>query len=95
MARLGIQEEEKLFVLKYVSGLSPYIQQDMEFMPVSTLADALHYAIKLEPKLKGKIVFAKNPTSQTSDKKSPADSDKFKNPSQSTPPNPDHQKNNF
>lgn len=34
MARLGVQEEEKLLVLKYVSGLSPYIQQEMEFLTV-------------------------------------------------------------
>ena len=26
MARLGVQEEEKLLVLKYVNGLSLYIQ---------------------------------------------------------------------
>ena len=50
MARLGIQEEEKLLVLKYVSGLSPYIQQEMEFLTVSMLADAFHYDIKLEAK---------------------------------------------
>ena len=50
MARLGVQEEEKLLVQKYVDGLSPYIQQEMEFMAVSTLADAFHYVVKLEAK---------------------------------------------
>ena len=50
MARLGVQEEEKLLVMKYVNGLSPYIQQDMEFLAVSTLMDAFHYPIKLEVK---------------------------------------------
>ena len=29
MDRLGAQEEEKFLVLNYVSGLSPYIQQEM------------------------------------------------------------------
>ena len=52
MDRLGIQEEEKLLVQKYVSGLSPYIQQEMEFLTVSTLVDAFHYVIKLEAKQK-------------------------------------------
>ena len=50
VARLGIQEEDKLLVLKYVSGLSPYIQQEMELLTVNTLADAFHYTIKLEAK---------------------------------------------
>ena len=54
MSRLGVQEEEKLLVMKYVSGLSPYIQQQMEFLTISTLADAFHYASKLEAKQKGK-----------------------------------------
>ena len=57
MARLGIQEEEKLLVLKYINGLSPYIQQEMEFLTVSMLADAFHYANKLEDKQKGNARF--------------------------------------
>ena len=81
MARLGIQEEEKLLVQKYVSGLSTYIQQEMEFLTVSTLVDACHYAIKLEAKQKGKIHFINKTTNQTSDKKALNDSNKFKNPS--------------
>ena len=95
MARLGIQEQEKLIVLKYVSGLSPYIQQEMDFLTVSMLADAFHYAIKLEAKQKGKTCFTNKPTGRTSEKKSPTDSEKFNNPSQPTLQNLDHQKNNF
>ena len=79
MARLRIQEEEKLLFLKYVDGLSPYINQEMEFLTVSTLVDAFHYTNKIEAKQKGNIHFTKKPTGQTSDKKSPANSDKFKN----------------
>ena len=61
MARLGVQEEEKLLVMKYVSGLSPYIQQEMEFLTVNTLMDEFHYASKVEAKHKGKSCFTKNP----------------------------------
>ena len=91
MARLGIQEEEKLLFLKYVNDLSPYIQQGMEFMTVITLVDAFHYTIKLESKQKGKTRSANKPIGRTSDKKSLVDSNKLKNPSQPTPPKPDHQ----
>ena len=92
MARLGVQEEEKLFVLKYASGLSPYIQQEMEFLTVSTLADEFHYAINIEAKHIGKSHFTNKKIGRTSDKKSLSDSDKFKNPSQPTPPKLEHQK---
>ena len=56
MARLGIQEEEKLLVLKYVIDLSLYIQQEMEFLTISMLAHAFHYTGKIEAKHKGKDV---------------------------------------
>ena len=59
------------------------------------LTDAFHYAIKLEVKQKGKSCFTNKPTGRTSDKKSPADSENLKNPSQSTLPNRNHQKKNF
>ena len=62
MARVGVQEEDKLLILSYIIGLSPYIQQDMEFLIVSTLADAFHYAIKIEAKQKGKTCFMNKPT---------------------------------
>ena len=54
---LGVQEEEKFLVLKCVNSLSTYIQQEMEFLTVTMLADAFHYAIKLEAKQKGKARF--------------------------------------
>ena len=62
IARLGIQEKEKLLVLKYARGLSLYIQQKMEFLTVITLVDAFHYTSKLEAKQKGKSCFANKPT---------------------------------
>ena len=95
MARLGVQEEDKWLVLKYVSSLSLYIQQEMEFLTVSMLGDAFHYAINLEAKHRVKSRFTNKPTGRTSDKKSPPDSNKFKNPSQLTLPKLYHQKKNF
>ena len=77
MARLGIQEEEKLLVMKYISGLSPYIQQEMEFLIVTTIMDAFYYTSNIESKQKGKPDFTNKPTGRTSHKKSLANSDKF------------------
>ena len=48
--------------MKYVSGLFPYIYQEMEFLIVGMLLDAFHYAINLEAKKKGKICFVNKPT---------------------------------
>ena len=49
----------------------------MEFLTVSTLADAFHYASKLEAKQKGKSCFTNNPTGRTYDKKSSTNFDKI------------------
>ena len=65
----------------------------MEFLAVSMLVDAFHYASKIESKHKGKSCFATNPIRRTSYKMSLADSDKSGNPSHPTPPNQDHGKN--
>ena len=81
MARIGIQEEEKLLVLKCANKLSLYIQQDMESLTTNTLPYAFHYASKLGSKKKGKACFMTKSTGQTSDKKSPVDSDKSRHPS--------------
>ena len=67
----------------------------MDFLTVSTLAGAFHYAIKIEAKQKGKARFTNKQTGQTSDKKSSIDSKNSRNPSQPRPPKPDHQKKNF
>ena len=58
MARLGVREEEKILVLKFVSGLAPYIQQEMEFLTIVTLVEAYLYATKLKEniKLKGRYL---------------------------------------
>ena len=67
----------------------------MELLTFSTLANTFHYTINIEAKQKGKSRFVNKPMGRTSEKKSPANSDKFKNPSQLTLPNPNHQKKNF
>ena len=67
----------------------------MEFLTVSTLADAFHYVSKLEAKQKGKAHFMNKPTCLTFDKKSSIDSDKSKKSSQSTSPKPDYHNNKF
>ena len=95
MARLGVQEEEKLLILKYVNGLSLYIQKVMEFLTVSMLVVSFHYDNKVEAKQKGKACLMNKPTGRTSDKKSPANFDKFKHPSQPNLPKHDHQKKKF
>ena len=63
----------------------------MEFLIVGMLLDSFHYAINIEAKKKGKICFVNKTTSQTSKKKLLIDFDKSKNPSQPTPPSPNHQ----
>ena len=78
---------------KYVSELSLYIQQEMKFMTVSALVNAFHYASKIESKHKGKSCFVTKPLGRTSDKKSLADSNKSRHPSQPTLPKQDHGKN--
>ena len=48
MARLGVQEEEKLLEFKYVGGLSLDIQQQMSFTTVRMISNAFHYTSKIE-----------------------------------------------
>ena len=81
MARLGIQEEDKLLILKYVSDLSSYIQQEMEYLTISMLADAFHYARNIKAKQKGKTHFMNKLADRTFDKKSLANSNKVQNSS--------------
>ena len=50
MARLSVQEEEKLLVLNYINILSPYILQEMEFLILNTLQGAFHYTSNIEVK---------------------------------------------
>ena len=76
MARLGIQKEEKNIFLKYIGGLSPYIHQEMDFMTVSMIVYAFHYANKIESKQKGKAHLVNKPIGRTSNRKSSVDSNK-------------------
>ena len=49
-AKLGIEDSEKHRILKYRSGLHRYIQTEMEFLNIETLAAAYKYATKIELK---------------------------------------------
>ena len=67
----------------------------MNFLTISTLANAFHHASKFESKQKGKPHFTTKPIGQTSNKKLPADSNKSRKPSQMTPPNPYYHNNHY
>jgi hypothetical protein len=50
--KLGIKNSEKHLVLKYHSFLHRYIQEEMEFLDISSLSVAYQYATKIEQKFK-------------------------------------------
>ena len=52
--KLGIKDSEKHLVLKYRSCLHRYIQEEMEFLDISSLSTAYRYATKIEHKFKQK-----------------------------------------
>jgi hypothetical protein len=52
--KLGIKDLEKHLVLKYCSCLHRYIQEEMEFLDISSLGVAYRYAAKIEQKFKQK-----------------------------------------
>ena len=50
--KLGIKDSEKHLVLKYHSCLHRYIQEEMEFLDISSLGTTNRYATKIEQKFK-------------------------------------------
>jgi hypothetical protein len=52
--KLGIKYSEKHSVLKYHNCLHRYIQEEMEFLDISSLGVAYQYAAKIEQKFKQK-----------------------------------------
>jgi hypothetical protein len=52
--KLGIKDSEKNLVLKYRICLHRYIQEEMEFLDISSLGVAYRYAAKIEQKFKQK-----------------------------------------
>ena len=52
--KLGIKYLEKHLVLKYCGCLYKYIQEEMEFLDISSLGTAYQYAAKIEQKFKQK-----------------------------------------
>ena len=52
--KLGIKDSKKHLVLKYRGCLQRYIQEEMEFLDISSLGTAYRYAAKIEQKFKQK-----------------------------------------
>jgi hypothetical protein len=50
--KLGIKDSEKHLVLKYHSCLHRYIQEEMEFLDISSLGATYWYTAKIEKKFK-------------------------------------------
>ena len=58
--KLDIKDSEKHLVLKYHGCLHRYIQDDMEFMDISSLGTVYRYTVKIEHKFKQKKKDFKN-----------------------------------
>ena len=54
LTKLGIKDSEKHLVMKYHSCMHMYIQEEMEFLDISSLGTAYRYAAKIEQKFKQK-----------------------------------------
>jgi len=52
--QLGIKDSELHVVLKYCGCLHRYIQEEMEFLNISSLGTAYRYIVKIEQKFKQK-----------------------------------------
>jgi hypothetical protein len=53
--KMGIKYYEQHLVLKYRGGLHRYIQDEMEFLDISSLGAAYRYVVKIEQNLKQKM----------------------------------------
>ena len=53
--KLGIKDSEQHLILKYRGCLHKYIQEEMEFLNISSLGIAYRYAVKIEQKFKQKM----------------------------------------
>jgi hypothetical protein len=52
--KLGIKDSEQHLVLKYRGCLHKYIQEEIQFLNISSLGAAYRYAVKIEQKFKQK-----------------------------------------
>jgi hypothetical protein len=52
--KLGIKDSEQNLVLKYCGFSTKYIQDEMEFLDISSLGITYRYAVKIEQKFKQK-----------------------------------------
>jgi hypothetical protein len=53
--KLGIKDYEISFVIKYRYGMHRYIQEETEFLYISSLGTTYRYAVKIEKNLKQKL----------------------------------------
>jgi len=52
--KLGIKDSKQHLILKYRGCLHKYIQEEIEFLNISSLSTAYRYAVKVEQKFKQK-----------------------------------------
>ena len=52
--KLGIKDSKRHLILKCRSGLHQYIQNEMDFLDISSLGSAYRYAIKIKEKFRQK-----------------------------------------
>ena len=50
--KLGIKDSERNLVLKYRGYLHKHIQEEMDFLDITSLGTTYHYAAKIEQKFK-------------------------------------------
>jgi hypothetical protein len=50
--KLGIKDSERHLVLKYHRALHKYIQNEMDFLDISSLSVAYRYVVKIEKKFR-------------------------------------------
>jgi hypothetical protein len=54
-SNLGIEDYERILVLKYRSGLHRYIQTKMDFLDISSLGFSYRYAVKIERNSRSRV----------------------------------------
>ena len=54
--KLGIKDSVKILVLKYHIYLHKYIQEEMDFLDISSLGMTYRYAAKVEKIFKGRVL---------------------------------------
>jgi hypothetical protein len=72
--KLGIKDSKRHLVLKYRGALHKYIQNEMDFLDISSLGDAYLYTVKIKEKFRNQNKWdfgSTNPQQPKYDKKVP------------------------